>query len=333
MAWTVFDQCDPDALAAWNAYSEDPCDATLTALLPHLIEDFPSFCALLLKIKPKGGGYTAPFLFNQVQRRIWREICMLIEQRKLGNAAGAWPAARLRKPVEKPTTRASRSLSIPLEAAVTGTECIKASRSGEGPEMNPWLRQRTVDEEVVAAHGVARGGGPPERVGRQAVRRGAAEIDGLVQDLTTRGGLQHEARRLRRELQTGSPVQNPGSMRRHTSQRMNARLKSPKGAMHSQEGVRERERASHSMVEAVMERATPASGLGLLGGVRASKHQGKRGAADQGVFRVRGEARSAAKPPRRGVAHVKRVAGDVAPVDTSLGNPTVGAGRGAELRE
>jgi hypothetical protein len=82
MAWTVQDQCDPDALTAWNAYAEDSCEATLAALLPHLIEDFPSFCALLLKIKPKGGGYTAPFLFNQVQRRIWREICKLIAERK-----------------------------------------------------------------------------------------------------------------------------------------------------------------------------------------------------------------------------------------------------------
>lgn len=78
MSWSVQDQCDPDALEAWNAFAEDPCEATITAITGHLIEDFPSFCALVLKIKPKGGGYTAPFLFNQVQRRIWREICKLI---------------------------------------------------------------------------------------------------------------------------------------------------------------------------------------------------------------------------------------------------------------
>lgn len=76
MNWTVQDQCDPDALVAWNHYIEDPCEKTLVALLAHLQEDFPSFCALLLKVKPKGGGYTVPFLFNQVQRRMWAEMCI-----------------------------------------------------------------------------------------------------------------------------------------------------------------------------------------------------------------------------------------------------------------
>lgn len=35
-------------------------------------------CALLLKVRPKGGGRLAPLLFNQVQRRIWAEMCKLI---------------------------------------------------------------------------------------------------------------------------------------------------------------------------------------------------------------------------------------------------------------
>lgn len=79
--WSLEDQCDPEALAAWNVFAEDP-QGGLSAILGHLREDFPSFCALLLKIKPKGGGYVMPFLFNQVQRRIWREICRLIEERR-----------------------------------------------------------------------------------------------------------------------------------------------------------------------------------------------------------------------------------------------------------
>ena len=52
--------------------------ATARALNPLteiLQEDFPTFCGLLLKVRPKGGGWTTPFVFNQVQRRMWREIC------------------------------------------------------------------------------------------------------------------------------------------------------------------------------------------------------------------------------------------------------------------
>lgn len=79
MAWDVFAQTDPDALKAWNEWVEDPCEDNLKKIALHLIEDFPSFCALVLKIKPKGGGYTSPFLFNQVQRRIWREIVILLQ--------------------------------------------------------------------------------------------------------------------------------------------------------------------------------------------------------------------------------------------------------------
>lgn len=76
--WTIEDQCDPEALSLWNAFADRPLGGTLDALSAILREDFPSFCALLLKVRPKGGGYVVPFLFNQVQRRIWREMCACI---------------------------------------------------------------------------------------------------------------------------------------------------------------------------------------------------------------------------------------------------------------
>ena len=76
MSWTLQDQTDPDTLRLWNAYAENTRDeALLSALVTALRSDFPSFCALLLKVRPKGGGYTTAFLFNQVQRRMWREMC------------------------------------------------------------------------------------------------------------------------------------------------------------------------------------------------------------------------------------------------------------------
>jgi dipeptidyl aminopeptidase/acylaminoacyl peptidase len=40
MAWTLFDQVDPDALAAWNLWVEDPCEKNVMALAAHLREDF-----------------------------------------------------------------------------------------------------------------------------------------------------------------------------------------------------------------------------------------------------------------------------------------------------
>lgn len=77
-AWSIEDQTDPEALRLWNAFADRPLGGTLDALSAILREDFPSFCALLLKVRPKGGGYVVPFLFNQVQRRIWREMCSRI---------------------------------------------------------------------------------------------------------------------------------------------------------------------------------------------------------------------------------------------------------------
>lgn len=41
---------------------------------------FPTFCAIGLKVKPKGGGGVRPFIFNQVQRALWAVICRLIEE-------------------------------------------------------------------------------------------------------------------------------------------------------------------------------------------------------------------------------------------------------------
>lgn len=78
--WTLEKQAHPEAIRLWNEYAENdaPTESDLAPLLTILREDFPSFCALLLKVRPKGGGYITPFLFNQVQRRIWREMCKRI---------------------------------------------------------------------------------------------------------------------------------------------------------------------------------------------------------------------------------------------------------------
>lgn len=75
MSWSLAQQCDPRAVELWNSYADNPQPSVLTELLTYLREDFPSFCGLALKVRPKGGGYTTAFLFNQVQRRIWREMC------------------------------------------------------------------------------------------------------------------------------------------------------------------------------------------------------------------------------------------------------------------
>ena len=86
MSYTLAEQCDPEAVALWNAYAAGDNSADNRVILEQLTrilqQDFPTFCGLLLKVRPKGGGYTEPFLFNQVQRRIWREMCVLIQARK-----------------------------------------------------------------------------------------------------------------------------------------------------------------------------------------------------------------------------------------------------------
>ena len=77
-SWTLEDQADPNAIRLWNELADGNND-----VVPDLVNlfrtDFPSFCALLLKVRPKGGGFTAPFLFNQIQRRLWREMVKCVE--------------------------------------------------------------------------------------------------------------------------------------------------------------------------------------------------------------------------------------------------------------
>jgi hypothetical protein len=80
-AYTIADQCAPGAIDLWNRSSLGE-DAAFAEVVPVLRSHFPTFCALLLKVKPKGGGRIKPFLFNQVQRRIWAEMCRLITEGK-----------------------------------------------------------------------------------------------------------------------------------------------------------------------------------------------------------------------------------------------------------
>lgn len=81
-SWTLEDQADPEAIRLWDlCFGGHPFDKdNLEALYALLCEDFPSFCGLALKVRPKGGGYVVPLLFNQVQRRIWTEICKLVAE-------------------------------------------------------------------------------------------------------------------------------------------------------------------------------------------------------------------------------------------------------------
>lgn len=44
--------------------------------------DFPTFCALLAKVVPKGGGGTSPFIFNNAQRFLWNRMQKRIAERK-----------------------------------------------------------------------------------------------------------------------------------------------------------------------------------------------------------------------------------------------------------
>jgi len=73
VAYSVVDQTDPQILLLWNEFADGR--DVVRELTEAFCEDFPSFCALQLKVRPKGGGYVVPFLFNQVQRRMWREMC------------------------------------------------------------------------------------------------------------------------------------------------------------------------------------------------------------------------------------------------------------------
>lgn len=84
MSWSLAQQVDAEAVALWNAYaSNDTQDPQILAQLVKILkEDFPTFCGLLLKVRPKGGGYTCEFLWNQVQRRMWREMCDAINAGK-----------------------------------------------------------------------------------------------------------------------------------------------------------------------------------------------------------------------------------------------------------
>lgn len=73
------EQSDP---RAWEIYQEleRGDDSNLQEYIRILQRHFPSFCALALKVKPKGGGRTAPFIFNQLQRGLWAIQCRTIKE-------------------------------------------------------------------------------------------------------------------------------------------------------------------------------------------------------------------------------------------------------------
>ena len=56
--WTVAQQCEPRAIDCWNLFAEGDA-SVLEELTRFLKEDFPTFCGLALKVRPKGGGYFA----------------------------------------------------------------------------------------------------------------------------------------------------------------------------------------------------------------------------------------------------------------------------------
>jgi len=81
VTYGIPDQCAPGAIDLWNKAALGD-EAAFKDVLVLLRSHFPTYCALLLKVKPKGGGRLKPFLFNQVQRRIWAKKCELIAEKK-----------------------------------------------------------------------------------------------------------------------------------------------------------------------------------------------------------------------------------------------------------
>ncbi len=84
VVYDIRTQSEPRAIELSHALdgAKNPDRAMMAELYAILRSDFPTFCALLLKVRPKGGGRLSPFLFNQVQRRIWAEMVRLTRERK-----------------------------------------------------------------------------------------------------------------------------------------------------------------------------------------------------------------------------------------------------------
>lgn len=76
-------QSDARAMELHRAILGGANDSSMMSELFALLRaDFPTFCALMLKVRPKGGGRLSPFTFNQVQLRIWAEMVRLMQARK-----------------------------------------------------------------------------------------------------------------------------------------------------------------------------------------------------------------------------------------------------------
>ena len=76
------DQCAPGSIELWNRAANENDQVAFQEIYAIMRADFPTYCGLLLKVKPKGGGRLKPFLFNQVQRRIWSTMCRLMREGK-----------------------------------------------------------------------------------------------------------------------------------------------------------------------------------------------------------------------------------------------------------
>lgn len=81
MSYGVKDQADPRAYELSLEIARGD-DSNFEEYVGILRKHFPSFCALALKVKPKGGGRTSPFIFNQLQRGFWAIICRLIREKR-----------------------------------------------------------------------------------------------------------------------------------------------------------------------------------------------------------------------------------------------------------
>jgi hypothetical protein len=68
-------QCDPQAYKLYQKIQSTtvPREYRLLweELQPILQRDYPSFAAIVLKVKPRGGGFVQPFVFNSGQRYVW----------------------------------------------------------------------------------------------------------------------------------------------------------------------------------------------------------------------------------------------------------------------
>lgn len=83
--WTLEDQLTPRALELYRLLEAKELPQwqrgkISSELVQICRQDFPTFCGVMLKVKPKGGGYVVPFVFKNAQWIVWRVMLQMIRQ-------------------------------------------------------------------------------------------------------------------------------------------------------------------------------------------------------------------------------------------------------------